>query len=395
MRGLLFYSALLTVFPGVESQENVTGETALPWVYLNARQNRFNCGVNSLYMLLRLWGTNTSYDVVKEGLKADKNGISMSELRRVAHTFSLPCQVRRFSSVDQIERCNLPIIAHFNTAIMDSLTSGGHYVIVLGIDKNGVTLIDGTSGRVHRFKRDRFVAYSSGYILDTGSGGLVSVAQQGVLAVAPALLATSLAVSWLSRRKSKRKQALLLLMVLVSAPVLQNECHALEPSTTFRSSESDAINCVYMMLHYDNITSTYDDLFHSVRSLGAGGASLLDIARLLTELGRRSAVYRWDMDDLERNALPVVSYMDNARGENRGNFVLIHSISSTHCLLVRGGVATFEDMPIDQFRRHWSGFVVAQNPGRDSRFTWIALGPIAGLVLWKLASHTVRSESLK
>lgn len=86
------------------------------------------CGPNCLYIAMRLHGRPVSYQDVLDRAASSRGpnsrGTSLSELVQGAQSLGVPCAARKYSRVRDLERCDMPLIAHYKE---------GHYVVVLGV----------------------------------------------------------------------------------------------------------------------------------------------------------------------------------------------------------------------------------------------------------------------
>lgn len=132
------------------------------------------CGVNCLYILLRLHGRDPDYAAVERRTPVGEDGTSLLELQRGAESFGLPLTGVRAKPQD-LATCPLPAIAHFE----EELGTTGHYVVVTEFHPGSVCIIDGTTAMRQEMALPEFQRRWTGYLLlprQAGSYRLTSAA---------------------------------------------------------------------------------------------------------------------------------------------------------------------------------------------------------------------------
>jgi len=115
------------------------------------------CGQNCLYAYLKLNNKPASLAAISETTTADARGMSLSELKKSANDLGVPSRAIRGDSLT-LESIGLPAIAHMNT-------HQGHYVVLLRIDDDSISMIDMVSGQVEKLPRARFLERWSGFLI--------------------------------------------------------------------------------------------------------------------------------------------------------------------------------------------------------------------------------------
>jgi ABC-type bacteriocin/lantibiotic exporter with double-glycine peptidase domain len=110
-------------------------------------------------------------------------------------------------------------------------------------------------------------------------------------------------------------------------------------------------------------------------SLGEKGPypSLLRLRETADEFGLDCATYRCSPSDLGKGPFPVVTLM-NLHPEQGGEYVLLINYDGTSWQMIDGSTATLLSLSDDEFRRSWSGVVLAQRPARPPWATSLAVG---------------------
>lgn len=121
-----------------------------------------NCGINSLYLLLRLHGIDLSYEDLTRRLRPTQDGTSLTQLRDAASSFGFGVRVVHLTP-ESLQSCPLPLIAHVE---MEGVANtSGHYVVVTDATLQNVELIDGTTAIMQVIPRSDFIRRWTGYAL--------------------------------------------------------------------------------------------------------------------------------------------------------------------------------------------------------------------------------------
>lgn len=118
------------------------------------------CSINSLYLILRLYDIDVTYEEVESRLPIDEAGSSLAEMRECATSFGLNATILK-ASPESLVQCPFPCIAHEE---MDR-TITGHYVVVVEAQPQMVEVIDGSSVITKRLRMPEFKKDWTGYVL--------------------------------------------------------------------------------------------------------------------------------------------------------------------------------------------------------------------------------------
>ena len=123
------------------------------------------CGVNALYIFLRLRGTDCALDQIRQKLPLTAQGANMLDLQRVASEHKVDTAVVSLSP-EQFED-TVPFIAR-----VKAVGTGfeGHYVVVTRVTGDQVDLLDSTAGGSVTMPRATFERDFSGYALVEAGG---------------------------------------------------------------------------------------------------------------------------------------------------------------------------------------------------------------------------------
>jgi hypothetical protein len=157
---LILFSAVFTIFllPAASAllaqTENISNNLDSEEAFQLLSQKRAMCGINSLYIFLRLHGVTLPFSTVENELKVNQLGHSMLDLRNCAVRAGVPCSVRQMTDKRRdIDRIVVPAIAY----CPPSDSSGvGHFFIILNVSPTMVRCIDGTTTEIGDLPREHF-----------------------------------------------------------------------------------------------------------------------------------------------------------------------------------------------------------------------------------------------
>lgn len=203
---LLTYSAAGESADRSSSQESSVEHT-------RAELPDFNvCGVNSLFVFLRLWGHPVRGADVERVTPRGPRGTSMAELQNAARELGVETSLLECNLEDLGTRCPLPAIALFRPggqAAAAPVEYPGHYVVVLAVDERTVTWIDGTVGVQLRKTRADFSGRWRGFVLAHLAGSEVPLDSTLFSSLkSPVTWILTQGVLWiflLRRRRSRRR----------------------------------------------------------------------------------------------------------------------------------------------------------------------------------------------
>jgi len=120
-------------------------------------RDSLRCGPNCLYAFLSLHGRPRTLDDILERVPIGPRGAALDDLRRAAAALGVPSRVVR-SSPDRLGDWPLPAVAHLDVR-------EGHYVLVVAVTAEDVTVADMSTGEIKPVASDQFFATWSGYLL--------------------------------------------------------------------------------------------------------------------------------------------------------------------------------------------------------------------------------------
>jgi len=117
------------------------------------------CGLNCLYVLLRIHGVEVSYQELADETVVGDQGSTFAELSRVArrHGFDLTPMRATWESIDDWP---LPAVIHLESQNLDR-----HYVLLLRREGEEFVIFDCTDGEVSRWGEGEIRDKWSGYVL--------------------------------------------------------------------------------------------------------------------------------------------------------------------------------------------------------------------------------------
>jgi hypothetical protein len=125
------------------------------------------CPINTLYVVLRLYGKDVSYQEVLEQLPVGREGSSLTDMRDFAARHGLPARVQKLTP-EKLAQVRFPVIAH-----LEEENTSGHFVVLLQLGKNSegfpaLEYIDGTTGMTGLMDALAFRRQWTGFVLSFG-----------------------------------------------------------------------------------------------------------------------------------------------------------------------------------------------------------------------------------
>jgi hypothetical protein len=120
------------------------------------------CGLNCVYLFLKLNEVSVDYDVLKGKLPIGSLGTSMADIEHLIREYGLDVATFKVDFRD-LPVSSLPCIAHIQTR---ANRSGGHYCLVLTETQKGLTILDGSYPlMVGSSKRNEMETRFDGYVI--------------------------------------------------------------------------------------------------------------------------------------------------------------------------------------------------------------------------------------
>ena len=375
-------------------------------------RRRAECGVNSLYIFLRLHGLDVSYDQVSQTFPGDVFGRSLLDLKEAASQFDVDSSVRRCSVAD-LRKLQLPVISYANASTLwteRETKAIGHFYVVTFADEQWIQYVDGTTGVTHRVPHHFFAKGVSGHVL------VASPPSKAWDAVLNGLATGSLGVLLVGlfvvlRRASKpprdakiqAKTLPLLLAPLLVGMGSSSTISAATPETQqveadagdqiWRQASSDGVNTLFLFLRCHGVDVQYGDLEQEVKALGRP-PSMLDLMELSKAHGVNAEIRRTQLEGEARSELPAITLIAEPR-TNLKSFVLLFQARADEVSYLGGGYARMSHFRSDEFRRIWSGVVLtraADQSGTHPVWAYTLPGALM-VVLYVMAKWLTRTQN--
>lgn len=167
--------ALVAQIPSSHPEgELLNTPSPLPLREIDKWQTAPYCGVNSLYVLLRVLGQSADMTELRTAVPVTDRGASMLDLQDAARKHGLDLAVLSIKRPSDLARERRPFIALMTSSGFGpadgTAPSMGHYVVVLRIDTaddgtSTITAVDGTTAKLARLDGAKFNRAFSGYAL--------------------------------------------------------------------------------------------------------------------------------------------------------------------------------------------------------------------------------------
>jgi hypothetical protein len=129
---------------------------------LHERAGR-ECGLDSLFVLLRLTGHDVTYDQTRAAVPIGPMGSSLLELQQAASRLGAKTTLSRCSMAELMHRPK-PVIAYLKRAAGPE-AGVGHFVVVVSADETGVEIADSAVATFLKYNPSHFEEEWSGHIL--------------------------------------------------------------------------------------------------------------------------------------------------------------------------------------------------------------------------------------
>ena len=120
-------------------------------------RNPRRCGINCLYAYLTIHGSPTPIEVLIKTVPIGERGSNLKDLKDASRIGRFESSVVK-ATPRSIETLSLPAIAHLNSR-------EGHFLLVLRVDNDNITVADMTTGEVETKPLGSFARDWSGYML--------------------------------------------------------------------------------------------------------------------------------------------------------------------------------------------------------------------------------------
>jgi hypothetical protein len=152
----------------------------------------------------------------------------------------------------------------------------------------------------------------------------------------------------------------------------------------WRCPERDGVNCLYLQLRLLGYTGSYEEVAAAIPGNGEQ-ASLGGLAKAARRLGFPLVPAKLTVAELSNlRSTAVILFEDAGLGCGRFHLFLGFSPSGVH--LVDGGLITRSGrMPLDRFRRGWTGFALVPQSPSPWPGRWLGVivgGVVAGMAAW-------------
>ena len=131
---------------------------------LATQQGRM-CGPNAVRILCKYFDILTSYEPTIAKIRVSDKGISLTELKDLAHAVGVPGENYKLSP-DQLYQLEGPIVIHMNSSTPegDEQSTLDHFLVYLKVDRDNVYAIDTINGGLAVMPKSMIGRSMSGYV---------------------------------------------------------------------------------------------------------------------------------------------------------------------------------------------------------------------------------------
>ena len=322
-----------------------------------AEAELLSCGPRAVYALARRLGCDLTYEMVRKGMRLGVKGCSIDDVRDSLIRHRVHCTVRRLDPT-QLQSAPTPLIVHI---MPRGKRSDGHFVIVTRVGEEGLEIFDPMVNRDRFWKWRSFSDWWSGYAVVPSSSPISLAAGLVVIALGAHLLAFAgllvsirglLCSSSLAACRGRR--AVYIVLVLVTSGTLAPA--VAEADEMLRSNSNDGVNAAALL----------GGLCGARIPPGQAGGEACDtvtkVQSLLSTHGVPTSLRSLLYEDLVHRTGPCIVLLRFGKN-NAGNFCVLLKADSENATLVRAGPLLVDTIPLDEFRRRWTGHALI--PIRD------------------------------
>jgi predicted double-glycine peptidase len=354
-----------------------------PWVVNSTR-----CGANCLFMLLKIKNYPVDFDPLIRSLEIGPRGLSLDQLRQAASRVGLRTRVVKCDA-DRLGRLPMPVIAHLKDSPLGSSghnESIGHYVVLLSANPGQkFDVIDGSFAIRTDYLPEKFLEYWDGYLLvpdeSIGAADVLYPAVAGILLGA-------LGLRWARRRRSGTGRLpawaarprwlpfLLLAAVSLTPPSARAEAPpapAGDDGQIWRVESHDGANCLALFLNICGKPVDYQELRKALVGPKAQD-SLSNLCATARRHGLAARVVTTNPAELRTMDMPAIVHLDSNPG---GSFCLIYEVGDQELRGFAGDNMRWMKIPMEEFRRSWSGYALVPQAERGSWLWSTTLGLLA------------------
>jgi predicted double-glycine peptidase len=351
-----------------------------PWVL-----NQTRCGANSLFMLLRIKNYPVDFNQLIRSLEIGPRGLSLDQLRRAAARVGLRTRVVKCDA-DRLGRVPMPVIAHVNHSPFGRSGNNGHYVVLLSANPGQkLDVIDGSFALRTNLLPQRFLEIWDGYLLvpdeSIGAADVLYPAIAGILLSAIGLRwarrpwwGTGRLPAWAAR--PRWLPFLLLAAVSLAPPSVRAEpppSPAGDEGQIWRVESHDGANCLALFLDIWGKPVDYEELRKTLVGSKAQN-SLSNLCATARRHGLPARVLTTNPAELRTMDMPAIVHLDSNPG---GSFYLIYEVGDQELRGFAGGTMRWITIPMEEFRRRWSGYALVRQTESGSWFWSTTLGLLA------------------
>lgn len=121
------------------------------------------CGQNCMYLWARIAHKDIAYEEMLRRFPSDARGLSLTDMKSAGRAFGLDCVMAR-GDLKALRESPKPLVVHFEPD-RPSMGPLGHYALVLDIDDEFVTCLDGSTAIISNVPPSDFLKQWTGYYL--------------------------------------------------------------------------------------------------------------------------------------------------------------------------------------------------------------------------------------
>jgi hypothetical protein len=151
----------------------------------------------------------------------------------------------------------------------------------------------------------------------------------------------------------------------------------------WRVPENDGMNSLFLLFKICQRPVEYRDLKRDI-DRREGRVSLTDLRDVARRHGLAAGVYRTTPSGLAAMGMPALVHFEDAVGQ--GSFWLVYQVNEKNVECVAGSAMALKTIPMEEFRRVWSGYALAPRYPYERWTLWgvASLAVFGGYSWWRV-----------
>lgn len=164
---------------------------------------------------------------------------------------------------------------------------------------------------------------------------------------------------------------------ITPADASTNQATQVKRPPEIRTAGHDPANVLYLFARAYGAPTSYESVARALPPAGQR-VTLLDMRTAAAQLDLTTEVVRWTPAEALRAEKPVITLLDAPPPLQPEYILIVGPARDDRVLYVAGTTASVQAMSEDEFRRRWSGLVLAPSPAKRAWPLAVAAGAVLG-----------------